>query len=179
MVAKPQTDSALARLYRLIARVREAEHARAAGLLPSAAFEEQLALERARTDRSGQPFVLIVFNIQFAQNDDLMRKAEQALATTLLERTRLCDAKGYYGGQFAAILPYTSKGDAANILEPLASVFRRKLAESGFESLPGPKLSFVVYEYPDDERKKLGSRALRAKDSVGNSPIKMRLHHVS
>jgi GGDEF domain-containing protein len=179
MVAKPQTDSALVRLYRLMARVREAEKARATGLLTTDAFEEQLGLERARTDRSGQPFVLIVFNIQFAQTDDALRNAEHALAATLIERMRLCDAKGYYGEQIAAILPYTSKADAANILEPLEFIFRRKLAESGLDSLPAPKLSFAVYEYPDDERKKFGLRALRGKETATISPIKMRLHHVS
>jgi GGDEF domain-containing protein len=179
MVAKPQTDSALARLYRLMARVREAEKARVTGLLTNDAFEEQLSLERARTDRSGQPFVLIVFNIQFVQNDDAMQAAEQALAAALVDRTRMCDAKGYYGEQIAAILPYTSKADATNILEPLEFIFRRKLAEAGADTAPSPKLSFVVYEYPDDERKKLGSRALRGKDAATNSPIKMRLHHVS
>lgn len=179
MVAKPQTDSALVRLYRLMARVREAEKARATGLLTSDAFEEQLTLERARTDRSGQPFVLIVFNIQFAQTDDLVQKAEQALASALLERTRMCDAKGYYGDQIAAILPYTTKANATNILEPLEFVFRRKLAEGGVETVPAPKLSFVVYEYPDDERKQLGSRALRGKETASASPIKMRLHNVS
>ncbi|NUM52743.1 MAG: hypothetical protein HUU46_03785 [Candidatus Hydrogenedentes bacterium] len=179
MVAKPQTDSALVRLYRLMARVREEEKAQATGLLNSEAFEEQLCLERSRTDRSGQPFVLIVFNIQFSQSDESMHAAERALAAALLERTRVCDAKGYYGDQIAAILPYTTKAGATNILEPLEFIFRRKLAEAGIESLPAPKLTFAVYEYPDDERTNLGSRALRGRHSVASSPIKMRLHHVS
>ena len=179
MVPKPQTDSALVRLYRMMARVREAEKARVTGLLPGDAFEEQLTLERARADRSGQPFVLIVFTIQFAQNEDALHEAEQALAAALIDRTRLCDAKGFYGGQIAAILPYTTKADATNILEPLEFVFRRKLLESGVGTVPGPRLSFAVYEYPVDERRQLGSRPLRGKESAANSPIKVRLHHVS
>lgn len=179
MVAKPQTDSALVRLYRLMARVKEAEQARASGLLANDAFEEQLTLERARADRSGFPFVLVVFNIQFAQGDELMRTAEKALAAALIARTRICDAKGYYGGQIAVILPYTSKADATALLGPLEFMFRRNLAEAGIASLPAPKLSFAVYEYPDDERKKLGSRALRGKEAGASSAIKMRLHHVS
>lgn len=179
MVAKPQTDSALVRLYRLMARVREEEKARVTGLLANDAFEEQLRLERARTDRSGHPFVLVVFDIQFANNDDSMRTAQEALAGALLERTRLCDAKGHYGAQIAAVLPYTTKADATNLLEPLEFLFRRKMTERGMETVPGPKLSFVMYEYPDDERKKLGARALRGKEAAAGGPIKMRLHHVS
>jgi len=179
MVAKPQTDSALVRLYRLMARVREEEQARVTGLLTNDAFEEQLALERARTDRSGQSFVLVVFDIQFARDDDGLRTAQRALAAALIERTRLCDAKGYYGTQVAAILPYTTKADATHLLEPLEFLFRRKLTEAGVETVPGPKLSFVLYEYPDDERKKLGARALRGRDATSGAPIKMRLHHVS
>lgn len=179
MVAKPQTDSALVRLYRLMARVREEEKAQATGLLTSGAFEEQLSLERSRTDRSGQPFVLIVFNIQFAQSDVSLSTAERALAAALIERTRICDVKGYYGEQIAAILPYTTKAGATNILEPLEFIFRRKLAEAGMETVPAPKLSFAVFEYPDDERTNLGSRALRGRQATAAGPIKMRLHHVS
>ncbi|MBM3288744.1 MAG: hypothetical protein FJY92_01195 [Candidatus Hydrogenedentes bacterium] len=179
MVAKPQTDSALVRLYRLMARVKEEEQARTTGLLAGDAFEEQLSLERARTDRSGQPFVLVVFTIQFCDNDEQHGAAERALAAALIDRTRQCDAKGYYGGQIAAILPYTTKAGASNLLDPLEFMFRRKLTAAGVETVPGPKLSFAVYEYPDDERNKLGARALRGKDTVQRGPIKMRLHHVS
>ena len=178
MAAKPQTDSALVRLYRLMARVREAERARAAGLLPSEVFEEQLTLERARADRSGNPFVLIVFNIQFVENEEQLHRAERALAAALIERTRLSDAKGYYGEQIAAIFPYTAKTDAGNVLGPIEVIFLKKLAGEGLEALPGPRLTFAIYEYPDDERKKAGSRALRGKDA-STGAIKMRLHHVS
>ncbi|MDZ4861047.1 MAG: hypothetical protein SGI88_18910 [Candidatus Hydrogenedentes bacterium] len=173
MVAKPQTDSALVRLYRLMARVREAEKARATGLLAEDAFEEQLTLERARADRSGQPFVLIIFTVHGVDNEAQANLAERALAGALFERTRISDAKGYYGGQVAAILPYTTKHDAAHVLDPLDGVFRKQLAAEGLQTLPGPRLSFVIYEYPDDERKRSGTRAVRGHESV------VRLHHVS
>lgn len=173
MVAKPQTDSALVRLYRLMARVREAEKARATGLLPEDAFEEQLTLERARADRSGQHFVLIIFTVTGTENEQQGKLAERALASALFERTRISDAKGYYGGEVAAILPYTTKREAGNVLEPLEGVFRKQLAAHGLETLPGPRLSFIVYEYPDDERKRSGTRAVRGREAM------VRLHHVS
>ncbi len=179
MVAKPQTDSALVRLYRLMARVREAEKARASGLLASDAFEEQLTLERARADRSGQPFVLIIFNVQGVSNEQEAGRAERALAAALFERTRISDAKGYYGEHVATILPYTTKEDASHILDPLEGVFRKKLAAEGLDTLPGPRLSFTIYEYPDDERKRSGTRTGFGKESTSNGTAKMRLHHVS
>ncbi|HRK33828.1 MAG TPA: hypothetical protein PLJ47_04455 [Candidatus Hydrogenedentes bacterium] len=179
MVAKPQTDSALVRLYRLMARVREAEKARASGLLASEAFEEQLNLERARADRSGQPFVLIIFTVHGVENQEQADLAERALASALFDRTRISDAKGYYGEQVATILPYTSKEDAAYVLDPLEGVFRKKLAAEGLETLPGPRLTFTIFEYPDDERKRSGSRGLRGRESASSGATKMRLHNVS
>lgn len=179
MVAQPKTDSALARLYRLMARVRQAERARAAGLLSNEAFEEQLTLERARTDRSGQPFALIVFSIASVDSDEEQKRAEHALASTLIERTRLSDVKGYYGHQIAAILPYTTKEGAARVLDPIETLFRKKLAAEGFDSLPAPKLTFAIYEYPDDERRRTGSRMLRGRESAGSAAVKARLQHVS
>ncbi|GMU93324.1 MAG: hypothetical protein AMXMBFR4_23820 [Candidatus Hydrogenedentota bacterium] len=151
----------------------------AAGLLPGAAFEEQLVLERARADRSGSRFALIVFTIQSAQNEEEQARAESALAAALMTRMRICDAKGWYGHRIAALLPYTTKAAAANLIGPIEGLFRRHFAGNGPSVVPGPQLAYTIYEYPDDGRSKVTVKVFRNGEAVPLGGNSARMDHVS
>lgn len=138
-------------LLRLFSRSRDAwTGSTHAALLSRDEFEEQLAIERARVERSGYAFSVIVFTIHGSSDSEEAARAERALMAALVERTRLCDSKGWHGNHPAVILPYTSKADAANLINPIDMLFRKRYVEEGHPVVPGPRLSFVLYGYPDE-----------------------------
>jgi len=120
------------------------------GFLSSEEFALQLEVERARVERSGYAFTVIVFTIQVANPDLEMKRAERAVISALLERTRRCDTKGWFGTHPAVILPYTSKPQAMNLTAPVELLFRKHFSQEGMPLVPGPRLSFVAYGYPHD-----------------------------
>ncbi|MCC6485885.1 MAG: hypothetical protein IT364_00160 [Candidatus Hydrogenedentes bacterium] len=138
-------------LLGLFSRRREAwSGSTHAALLSREEFDEQLAIERARVERSGYVFSVIVFTLQCGGDSEEAARAEKALMAALVERTRLCDSKGWHGKHPAVILPYTSKAAAANLINPIDMLFRKHFVEEGHPIVPGPRLSFVIYGYPDE-----------------------------
>ena len=65
----------------------------------SAAFEASWRLERDRSDRSGLPFCMILFE---------EAEQEATLQEFLLQRLRSTDVVGRLDGLLAALLPYTN-----------------------------------------------------------------------
>ena len=138
-------------LLRLFSRRRDAwTGATHAAFLSREEFEEQLAIERARVERSGYAFSVIVFTIHGSGGNEEAARAEKALMAALVERTRLCDSKGWHGKHPSVILPYTSKAAAANVINPIDILFRKHFVEEGHPIVPGPRLSSVIYGYPDE-----------------------------
>ncbi len=66
------------------------------------AFQEVLAVERARSDRSGWPFTLVVITMPHSKPDD---RNMEVLLEVLKERIRLIDFRGWHNGNVALILP--------------------------------------------------------------------------
>ena len=126
--------------------------------LSCAEFAAQLEIERARVDRSGHGFTVIVFSIQGVKTDVEANRAVGALIAGLMQRTRRCDTKGWHGAHPAVILPYTSKADAMNLTAPVELLFRKHFAEKGMPLVPGPRLSFIAYGYPHDTIPTNGTR---------------------
>ncbi|MBX7256423.1 MAG: hypothetical protein K1Y02_08680 [Candidatus Hydrogenedentes bacterium] len=120
------------------------------GFLSQELFAAQLEVERARVDRSGHAFTVILFSVQGVVGEIEVKRAEQALIAALIERTRRCDTKGWYGSHPAVILPYTSKARAMNLTAPVEIIFRKHLTQAGMPLVPGPRLTFVAYGYPQD-----------------------------
>lgn len=120
------------------------------GVLSSEGFIEHLHVERARVDRSGSAFTLIVFTLEGYMGISQKKLAEDALLEALMARTRTCDAKGWHGDQLAVILPYTHKAQAEAVIEPLNGLFK-KIAATIISLPPNIAFSCVVYGYPEDE----------------------------
>ena len=96
------------------------------------AFASILQLERNRSDRSGAPFSLVVFDVA---SDD--KTAE--LAATLQQSLRATDQIGCIGTQLGVILWHTAAHGARKFLE--------KTQTRANSALPGSRL----YVYPDAE----------------------------
>lgn len=132
------------------------------GLVDEDAFDRQLTVERIRSERSGFSFTVIVFSIDDVAEPGDQEFAERTLASVISERTRYCDTKGWFGSKLAVILPYTSRDRAACLIEPLDSMFYERLHQDMPDTIRGLRLSFAVYEYPNDELKKGESARLDA-----------------
>jgi GGDEF domain-containing protein len=92
--------------------------------------------ERARSDRSGKPFALVVFDLGQVPGNG---RAHQRLADTLTRRLRRTDACGVLDVErVAALLPETA-------LDPAWTV-ANDVREATLDSLPG--LACAVYAYP-------------------------------
>jgi lipopolysaccharide/colanic/teichoic acid biosynthesis glycosyltransferase/GGDEF domain-containing protein len=80
-------------------------------------FHALILRERARADRNGHRFSLLVFRLT---GDPKRRQAERQLVRLLNERLRDTDEMGWYDARHvAAILPYVLKENAARIAENL------------------------------------------------------------
>ena len=124
------------------------------GLLEEDAFDRQLVVERMRAERSGFSFTVIVFNIDGTGGPVDQERAARVLVSVLRERTRFCDAKGWFGDDLAIILPYTSRERAICLVAPLDAMFHERLHGDARPTAGESRLSYAVYEYPNDEFKK-------------------------
>lgn len=121
-----------------------------AGFLSAEEFNAQLELERARVDRSGHAFTVIVFEIHGTIAESDAGHAQQALIRALIERTRRCDTKGWYRHRPAVILPYTSKSSVMHVTAPIEEIFHRLILADDRPLAPKPRLAFAAYGYPHD-----------------------------
>jgi hypothetical protein len=95
-------------------------------------FKEILQRERARTDRSGRPFSMVVLcpPLDGARSRRIIR--------VLSRRLRCTDQAGWFCGGLALLLPETSPQGAWKLVEDL-----RKLLGRSFQEIP-----FDVFAYP-------------------------------
>ena len=109
------------------------------------AFQTVLNTERARSDRSGWPFTLVVIKVA---------RPEQAQGITNLlldvvqERTRQIDYKGWYDGDLGLILPYTHADNAAHVLNAIEDRFTTRARKNAGDIGLRPELEYTVYCYP-------------------------------
>ena len=106
-------------------------------------------IERARTERSKFIFTMIAFTIEEAENEMDRARAQRALTTALMQRTRACDTKGWLGARIAVILPYTTVAGARGLVQKLDALFYENYQESG-SAAGNACLSCAMYEYPAD-----------------------------
>jgi lipopolysaccharide/colanic/teichoic acid biosynthesis glycosyltransferase len=103
-----------------------------------ATFRQILDHERARTDRSGQPFTVVVIQGRDASNP---KGALESVAEFLATRLRNIDEFGWMpGGRLAALLPYTSVEGAWKVADDIVS--------SGDPDSAPPLCE--VFEYPSN-----------------------------
>lgn len=114
-------------------------------VLSPQAFQIVLNAERARSDRSGWPFTLVVMKVLGQEAGD---DASATLMEVLQERTRQIDYKGWYKGDVAVILPYTHTESATELLKDIEERFAKRVRKNAEAIGALPELEFTVYCYP-------------------------------
>lgn len=117
----------------------------------------RLELERERAARFGEPFALLLLDVdRFRELNEAAGHAAgdatlREVATLLRREVREVDLVARYGGEeFAVVMPRTSPADLPEAAERL----RAAVATSGFEAAPGGRLTVSVGGacFPSDAR---------------------------
>lgn len=129
---------------------------RLTGLYNYACFMDELKKEQARADRTGTPFSLVIFDLDFFKkvNDSWGHEKGnlllQGVADILKSNARMMDTVARYGGEeFVILMP-----DSADAEVELAERIRKKVEEAEFRIVPGPPVKITisagVATYPRD-----------------------------
>jgi diguanylate cyclase (GGDEF)-like protein len=123
------------------------------GLRNRRAYDEAIAAEMARSDRSGQPFALVLGDIDHFKriNDEYGHPVGDEVlcrvASELLHSERKVDVAARLGGEeFALVLPNTDAVGACIVSERM----RRNLRAAFLDGIPAVTMSFGVACYPAD-----------------------------
>lgn len=120
------------------------------GLLSERSFEEQLLKERARSDRGGGTFCIVVINIPLPHGSTAHQQAAWVLASALHDRTRIIDTKGWFGDRVAVILPNTAPGHVGKIWNDIDRLFQKRVQARGAGSDLNINLTHEIFVYPSD-----------------------------
>ena len=103
----------------------------------SDAFRTILDRERARAERTGQFFSLVVFGIVRENGTDAA--SLERLGNVLVQKVRVCDEVGWYdGNHIGTILPGTSAEGARQF----ADIIKERIKDVA------PRLTCTIYSYP-------------------------------
>jgi len=120
------------------------------GLLSERSFEEQLLKERARSDRGGGTFCMVVIDIPLPRGSTAHQQAAWVLASALHDRTRIIDTKGWFGDRVAVILPNTAPGHVGKIWNDIRQLFQKRVQPRDADSPLKINLTHEIYVYPSD-----------------------------
>jgi len=115
-------------------------------MLSEEQFGQHLLRERARSDRTGDCFLLAVLDVSRGGAGEW--RLMEHLAEAVVERTRLSDVKGWMEGRVGLILPETHHGHVGEIVRSIEEVFIKRVVSGGLAGRPVPTLSYQVYVYP-------------------------------
>lgn len=139
-------------LFRRLVLRKTARRRRAIeGLLAPDLFAEQLAKERARTDRGAGAFSVLVLHVAVPSDSDGYLQAAWVLSALLNQRTRFTDTKGWFGDSIAVIFPHTPADKVAHIWPPIKEAFDQRVRSSSTERLALPEVTYEVLAYPGDQ----------------------------
>jgi lipopolysaccharide/colanic/teichoic acid biosynthesis glycosyltransferase len=131
--------------------LRKSELAEDREVLTEASFRRMIAVERKRTERSRQPFLLMLLEVGSAQGVEKNSKALNTIAPALLSATRGTDVIGWYkdrytlGTIFTGLLVAEKTSILSTILARVSATLRDKLT---FEQFNQVTISFHLF--PDD-----------------------------
>ncbi len=114
-------------------------------------FSAQLDLERARTDRTGSPFALVVFDLADSENACTRDEFTNLIAKTIAKRKRASDVLGWYESspkRVGLLLGNITQQQTSNVIQEIESLFRSRLLAQDFAIHDVPPLECDVYLYP-------------------------------
>lgn len=151
---KRNANTIVSSIWGLIRGKGKSEDLLIEGLLSFEAFDEQLLKERARSDRSGGAFCLLVIDIPLPRNTAAYQKAAWVLASVLHDRTRIIDTKGWFGERVAVILPNTAPVHIGKIWNNIQEIFAARMGAQTNNGANPPNIAYEVYAYPSDGKSK-------------------------
>jgi lipopolysaccharide/colanic/teichoic acid biosynthesis glycosyltransferase len=114
-------------------------------------FRRMLAIERKRTERSGKPFLLMLFEFGNHQGAEKNGKALDIVMSGLLSSTRETDVIGWYkerttaGAMFTGLIAEDKSSILSTILARVSNTLRDKLTSEQFN-----RVSISFHFFPDD-----------------------------
>ena len=128
------------------------------GILPEESFEKTLILERKRSERSGDPFILVCLDVsrlrgETGQVDPVLRDSLFSLLLCIFRET---DIVGWYRRDetAAAILTELGEGDRPDVLRLILDKVRHCLDCRLPEEIAG-QVAVSAYRFPDNHRGEL------------------------
>jgi hypothetical protein len=116
-------------------------------LIGKDAFQQAIAKERYRSDRSNQKYSLLILSLAIESEAD--PRIGQAIAT-IRERIRAIDEIGWYeANQLGIILPFTSMDGADRLADEICGIIADHLAPA--EYLSCELFSYDPEKIPDSE----------------------------
>jgi lipopolysaccharide/colanic/teichoic acid biosynthesis glycosyltransferase len=154
------------------------------GLLSAEEFAAVLDREKLRTERSGSPFVVVVFDVDCAGRRGLREQVLAGLGIILRDHGRASDTRGFYRDasrtKLGLLMPDSLPEKTSRVIEAVRRDFLRRRNEW----LPRTaELSWEVLRYPPDgiehggrfEEANLGSyrlSGLKTQEAGGSSVLK-------
>jgi hypothetical protein len=122
------------------------------GLMSEEELKRELTRERARSDRSGRPFSLMLIDIMMPHEQPEYERAVRLLTTVLNRRLRMHDGKGWYRGRIAVILPDVTTETVGAVWKAIEVGFVAEAHADLPKRLPLPDLRYEVFSYPNAAR---------------------------
>ena len=125
-------------------------------MLQEEAFKRMIAIERKRTERTREPFLLMLLEAGHPEGSEVNAKALQAMASVLLAQSRETDGVGWYSAQTSVGVLYTGLEDGdknaivSTILDRVKLALRDELNFNQFSQLRISFHFFPDWEHPDD-----------------------------
>ncbi len=126
------------------------------GILNEKSFKNMIAIERKRTERSHEPFLLMLLEAGNPEGPEVTAKVLEDIASALLFRSRDTDIVGWYshGLTVGVIFTGLESGDQKLILSTILTRVKMILQdELNFNQFSQLKLSFHFFpdwEHPQD-----------------------------
>ena len=131
---------------------------RMSDLLPNAEFRADVEREMLRSDRTGVPLTLVLFDIHSSVRSGSERQNELArLANVISNHTRQTDSKGWYrdteGLRVGLLLHCTRPAKALRIIETIRKQFQLNAAKEHHGNGRRADISHEVFSYPNEKKK--------------------------
>jgi lipopolysaccharide/colanic/teichoic acid biosynthesis glycosyltransferase len=129
----------------------ESETARMREVLSKNALERMIAIERKRTERSKEPFLLMLLEAGIPQGSEKEGKALNRMVSALLSSTRETDVIGWYKDRTTVGVIFTGLGMndkntiLSTILSRVSTTLRDRLTSDQFS-----QVSISFHFFPDD-----------------------------
>lgn len=142
-----------------------------AGFVGAETFEHLLLKEKARADRAGSAFAVVVFETARWTAQAGGADALQILGDVMVERVRLSDTLGWFGKNLGVLVPDADGDGAEAIARDVRGLFQDQRSSLNGHSVSFAELQYITYLYDGSaaSKEKSSKAALTPKRVSGSS----------